>query len=92
MQDLPRDEQGRAIIDLSNPPIFEDVDYFRQTALTFKKLGKFTELRPNANPNSEYGKWMKQEVDRCWYGMTRPEDGAWVNGDMYFYLNYVPIV
>lgn len=29
MQDLPRDEQGRAIIDLSNPPIFEDVDYFR---------------------------------------------------------------
>lgn len=92
MQDLPRDDQGRAIIDLSNPPIFEDVDYFRQTALAFKKLGKFTELRPNANPNSEYGKWMKQEVDRCWYGMTRPEDGAWVDGDMYFYLNYVPIV
>lgn len=92
MQDLPRDQQDRAIIDLSNPPIFEDVDYFRQTALTFKKLGKFTELRPNANPNSEYGKWIKQEVDRCWYGMTRPEDGAWVNGDMYFYLNYVPIV
>lgn len=92
MSELPRDDNGRAIIDLANPPIFEDVDYFRQTALTFKKLGKFTELRPNANPNSEYGKWMKQEVDRCWYGMVRPEDGAWVNGDMYFYLNYVPIV
>lgn len=92
MSELPRDEQGRAIIDLANPPIFEDVDYFRQTALKFKRDGKFTDLRPNANPNSEYGKWMKQEVERCWYGMTRQEDGAWVNGDMYFYLNYVPIV
>lgn len=92
MSELPRDEQGRAIIDLANPPIFENVDYFRQTALKFKKDGKFTDLRPNANPNSEYGKWMKQEVERCWYGMVRPEDGAWVNGDMYFYLNYVPIV
>lgn len=92
MSELPRDEQGRAIIDLANPPIFENVDYFRQTALKFKKDGKFTDLRPNANPNSEYGKWMKQEVERCWYGMTREEDGAWVNGDMYFYLNYVPIV
>lgn len=92
MAELPRDKQGRAIIDLANPPIFEDIDYFRQTALKFKKDGKFTDLRPNANPNSEYGKWMKQEVDRCWYGMVRQEDGAWVNGDMYFYLNYVPIV
>lgn len=29
MSELPRDKQGRAIIDLANPPIFEDVDYFR---------------------------------------------------------------
>ena len=29
MSELPRDKQGKAIIDLANPPIFEDVDYFR---------------------------------------------------------------
>lgn len=29
MSELPRDEKGRAIVDLANPPIFENVDYFR---------------------------------------------------------------
>ena len=37
-KDLPRDEQGRAIIDISNPPIIEDIDYFRQTAIFFTQL------------------------------------------------------
>lgn len=91
-KDLPRDEQGRAIIDISNPPIIEDVDYFRQTAIFYQKHKKYTNLRPNPNPNSEYGKWMEQEVKRCWEGMIRPEDGAWITGDMYFYLNYSPII
>lgn len=91
-KDLPRDENGRAIIDISNPPIIEDTDYFRQAAITFQTNGKYTNLRPSTNPNSEYYKWLETEVNRCWYGMTRPEDGAWVSGDMYFYLNYAPIV
>lgn len=91
-KDVPRDENGRAIIDLTNPPIIEDVDYFRQSAIRYQKTGRYTDLRPNPNPNSEYGKWNKQEVMRCWYGMVRPEDGAWVSGDMYFFLNYSPIV
>lgn len=91
-KDLPKDEQGRAIIDISNPPIIEDVDYFRQSAIFYQKHKKYTNLRPNPNPNSEYGKWMEQEVKRCWNGMIRPEDGAWITGDMYFYLNYSPII
>ena len=91
-KDVPRDENGRAIIDLTNPPIIENVDYFRQSAIKYQKTGRYTDLRPNPNPNSEYGKWNKQEVMRCWYGMVRPEDGAWVSGDMYFFLNYSPII
>ena len=91
-KDVPRDENGRAIIDLTNPPIIENVDYFRQAAIKYQKTGRYTDLRPNPNPNSEYGKWNKQEVMRCWYGMVRPEDGAWVSGDMYFFLNYSPII
>ena len=29
IKDLERDSQGRAIIDITNPPIMENVDYFR---------------------------------------------------------------
>ena len=87
-KDLPRDEQGKAIIDITNPPILEDMDYFRPTALHWEKDGTLTGLRPNPNPNSEFGKWMKREIDRIWNGMVRPSDGMWITGDEYFYLNY----
>ena len=59
-EDLPRDSKGRAIIDITNPPIIEDTDYFRPTALHFKKYGCLTRLRPNPNPNSEFGKWLRE--------------------------------
>lgn len=91
-KDCPRDEKGRIIVDLTNPPIIEDTDYFRPVALFYKKHGKMTNLRPNANPNSEFGKWIREEVRRIWYGYIRESDGAWVTGDMYFYLNYCPII
>ena len=91
-KDCPKDEEGRIIIDFSNPPIVEDTDYFRPTALFFKKHGVLTNLRPNPNPNSEFGKWLREEVRRIWYGYTRESDGVWVTGDMYWYLNYCPII
>lgn len=91
-KDCPKDEGGRIIIDLSNPPIIEDTDYFRPTALFFKKHGALTNLRPNPNPNSEFGKWLREEIKRIWYGYTRESDGVWVTGDMYWYLNYCPII
>ena len=91
-KDLPRDKEGRIIVDLAHPHILENMDYFRESALHYKKYGVYTFLRPNANPNSDYGKWLRRERDRCWYGMVRPEDGEWITGDMYFYLNYNPII
>ena len=91
-KDLPRDKDGKAIIDITNPPILEDVDYFRPTALHYKKYGVITNLRPNPNPNSEFGKWIREEIRRIWNGYVRPSDGAWVSGDMYWYLNYCPII
>ena len=90
-KDLPRDEKGRAIIDICNPPILEDMDYFRPAALHFKEYGNYTELRPNPNPNSEYGKWIREEIRRCYEGYVRESDGMWVTGDEYFFLNYWPI-
>lgn len=91
-KDRPRDSQGRIIVDLINPHILEDMDYFRPTALHYKKYGTFTNLRPNANPNSEYGKWIRREKDRCWNGYIRESDGEWVTGPLYFYMNYCPII
>lgn len=91
-KDLPRDEEGKIIVDLTNPPIIEDVDYFRPVAKHFEETGKVVDLRPNPNPNSEYGKWLREEVRRCYDGYVRPSDGAWVTGDMYFFLNYCPIM
>lgn len=91
-KDRPRDEKGRIIVDLCKPHILENMDYFREAAIHFEKHGCYTFLKPNGNPNSEYGKWIRQERDRCWDGMVRPEDGEWITGPMYFYLNYCPII
>lgn len=91
-KDLPRDEQGRIIVDIAHPHILEDMDYFRPSALFYKENGCYSLLKPNGNPNSEYGKWFAEEVRRCRYGYVRESDGEWVTGLMYFYLNYCPIM
>ena len=90
-RDLPRDEEGKIIVDVTKPHILEDTDYFRPSAIHYQQYGYFTKLKPNANPNSEYGKWIREEVRRCWEGYVRPSDGEWITGDMYFFLNYCPI-
>ena len=91
-RDLPKDKEGKIIVDLANPHILEDMDYFRPSALFFKKHGKYTLLKPNGNPNSEYGKWLRTERDRCWKGYVRESDGEWIPGPLYFYINYCPII
>ena len=91
-KDRPRDSEGKIIVDLANPHILENMDYFRPTALHYEKYGTLTNLRPNANPNSTYGEWVREEKRRCWEGYIRPEDGEWVTGYMYWFLNYSPIM
>lgn len=90
-KDLPRDSEGKIIIDITKPHILEDTDYFRPTAIHFQKTGRLTDLKPNANPNSEFGKWIREEIRRCYEGYVRPSDGEWITGDMYFFLNYCPM-
>lgn len=91
-KDRPRDKSGKIIVDLANPHILENMDYFRPTALHYEKYGTLTNLRPNANPNSAYGKWVREEKRRCWEGYIRESDGEWVTGYMYWFLNYSPIM
>lgn len=91
-KDRPRDDRGRIIVDLANPHILENMDYFRPSALHYEKYSTFTNLRPNANPNSEYGKWIREERRRIWEGYVRESDGEWVTGYMYWFLNYSPMM
>lgn len=91
-KDRPRDDRGRIIVDLANPHILEDMDYFRPSAIHYEKYGTFTNIRPNANPNSEYGKWVREERRRIWDGYVRESDGEWVTGYMYWFLNYSPMM
>lgn len=91
-KDRPRDDKGRIIVDLVNPHILENMDYFRPSAIHYEKYGTFTNLRPNANPNSEYGKWVREERRRIWDGYVRESDGEWVTGYMYWFLNYSPMM
>ena len=89
--DLPRDADGKIEVSITNPHILEDMDYFRPAAIHFQRHGCYTQLRPNPNPNSEYGKWIREEIRRCWHGYVRHSDGEWIPGDYYYYLNYCPI-
>lgn len=91
-KDLPRDDKGRIIVDIANPHILEDMDYFRQMAIFYEKYGCYTFLRPNPNPNSEYRKLFDEELRRCREGYVRESDGEWVTGYMYWYMNYCPIM
>lgn len=91
-KDMPRDAEGKIIVDLSNPHILEDMDYFRPMALFYKEHGCYTYLIPNKNPNSEYYRWYHEEKRRCSDGYVRESDGEWIPGYLYFFLNYCPML
>ena len=91
-KDLPRDDKGRIIVDITKPHIIENADYFRPAALHYMKHGCYTFLKPNSNPNSEYRKFWDEERRRCWEGYVRESDGEWVTGMLYWFLNYCPML
>jgi hypothetical protein len=94
-KDKPRETKfyndGRINVDLTNPHILEDMDFFRERALFYEKHGKYTHLTPNPNPKSTYAEFWKEEQRRWKYGLVRPSDGEWIPGQLYFYWNYSPI-
>ncbi len=83
--------ENKIVVDLSNPHILEDMDYFRPAAIYFQQHGCYTHLYPNRNPQSEYAKFWAEERRRCLEGYYRESDGEWISGYNYFYWNYSPI-
>lgn len=86
------DPKGRIAVDLTDPHILEDMDYFRPAAIHFEKHKKYTKLFPNRNPNSDYYKFWAEEAKRCREGYVRESDGEWIPGTYYYQLNYAPLL
>lgn len=90
-KDRPKDESGKIKVDITKPHILENMDFFRERAIYHERHGRYTHLRPNPNPKSEYTAFWKEELRRWRDGLVRPSDGEWIPGGYYFYLNYSPI-
>lgn len=63
-------------------------DKFRSPAITFLTTGAYCSY---PRGTSEYYSFWETEMDRCINGYTA-EDGDFITGYHYFYLNYCPIV
>lgn len=86
------DPNGRIAVDITDPHVLEDMDYFRQPAIYFKKHGRYTDYVKNNHPRSRYMIHWKEEQRRCREGYVRESDGEWITGYNYWYLNYCPIM
>ena len=62
-------------------------DKFRQPALRFLEVGSYCQYPEGT---SEYFKYWDEQMDRCKYGYTA-DDGDFISGYNYFYLNFCPI-
>jgi len=86
------DPNGRVRVDITNPHILENIDFFREAALHFEQHGVYTFIKPDRNPYGAYRKFWDEQIERCWNGMMRPSDGEWITGYHYFYLNFSPVL
>jgi hypothetical protein len=84
------DPNGRKDINITEPHILEDMDFFRERALFYQENGRYTNIMPNGNPKSDYAAFWREELKRWRDGLVR-DDGEWIPGQLYFYWNYSPI-
>jgi len=91
-KDMPKDEDGKIIVDFTNPHILENMDFFRKPALHYQQFSTYTDIPINKIPGSEYEIYWVEEARRCRDGLIRKEDGEWISGYYYWYLNYSPII
>ena len=82
------DPKGRIFVDISNPHILEDMQYFRPAAKHFEEFGCYTKFFENPDPNSDFMKFWNEERRRCLEGYVREYDGEWIPGYLYHYWNY----
>jgi hypothetical protein len=66
----------------------ENTDKFRQPAIAYKTNGRYTNIPKGT---TEYRKFWDEEYRRCLFGY-QADDGDYISGYFYFYLNYCPII
>ena len=66
---------------------YKNTDKFRQAAIYFTEHGYYTSAPYGS---SDFKKYWDEETDRCVNGYTA-DDGDYISGYFYFYLNYCPI-
>jgi intein/homing endonuclease len=89
--DLPKDELGRIVVDVTNPHRLENMSYFTKAAEFFRENGAYTLYPINKHPKSAYSVFWREEKRRIREGLVR-EDGEWITGNLYWYWNYCPIM
>lgn len=81
---IHREASGLYVIE---PKRIENTEKFRQPAIHFQKYGYYTASPVNTSSYLEY--W-REERKRCLEGFYA-DDGDWISGFHYFYLNYCQI-
>lgn len=66
----------------------ENADKFRAPAIAYHNTGRYTNI---PRGTTEYRKFWDEEYRRCLFGFEA-EDGDYISGYFYFYLNYCPII
>jgi hypothetical protein len=79
---------GKIVVNLENPHILENMQYFKPAARHFQQFGCYTKLFENPDPDSDYMKFWTEERRRCLEGYVRESDGEWIPGYLYHYWNY----
>lgn len=80
-------EEEIVISDIDFTKKIKNSDKFRQAAIRFLETGSYCTYPPGT---SEYFKYWDEEMQRCIHGYTA-DDGDFITGYNYFYLNFCPI-
>lgn len=80
-------EEEIVISDIDFTKKIKNSDKFRQAAIRFLETGSYCTYPPGT---SEYFKYWDEEMQRCVHGYTA-DDGDFITGYNYFYLNFCPI-
>ena len=91
VEERPKYDDGRVIVDVTVPHRLKNMSYFTTAADHFRKHGCYTTLPPNKHPKSAYYLFWTEEKRRIKHGLVRP-DGEWIPGELYWYWNYAPIL
>jgi len=81
----------KIIVDVANPHVLVNMEYFIADRLHYQKYGYYTASKFSRNPNSDYKRYWDEQKRRSLEGYTR-KDGEWIPGYLYFYWNFSPIM